>query len=61
MKTWHLLCVVAIIAGVGALLILAKTIAQAVIGPELVTDDENRHGTTVSWPHTSILYGICSA
>ena len=41
------MCVVGIIAGFGALLITAKTIAQFLTTPELVTDYENPEGYTV--------------
>ena len=47
LQTWHLLCVVAIITGIGVLLILAKTIVQAASDPRLVSDSEHPSGTTV--------------
>ena len=48
-KTWHLLCVVAIINAIGVILLLGKTVAQAVIGPELLTDSERPYEITVSF------------
>ena len=47
MKTWHLICILACITGVGVILIVIKTITQAVTEPELVRDSENPDGTTV--------------
>ena len=47
LQTWHLLCIVGVICCVGVLLILAKTIAQAITTPELVSDSEHPTGTTV--------------
>ena len=48
MKTWHLVCVVCGVTGVGLLLILARTVAQALTDPDLVINRENPEGTTVS-------------
>ena len=48
MKTWHLVCVVCGVTGVGLLIILARTVAQALTDPDLVTNRENPEGTTVS-------------
>ena len=48
MKTWHLVCVVCGVTGVGLLLILARTVAQGLTDPDLVTNRENPEGTTVS-------------
>ena len=48
MKTWHLVCVVCGVTGVGLLLILARTVAQTLTDPDLVTNRENPEGTTVS-------------
>ena len=47
MKTWHLLCVVATIIGIGVILLLIRTVAQALNEPELVADSENPEGRTV--------------
>ena len=47
LKTWHLMCVVGAITGFGVLLIVGKTIAQAMTSTQLVTDYENREGVTV--------------
>ena len=47
MKTWHLLCIVFGITGIGVMVILVKTIAQAVTTPQLVGDSENPYGRTV--------------
>ena len=47
MKTWHLICILACITGVGVILITIKTIAQAATEPELVRDSETPDGTTV--------------
>ena len=47
LKTWHLLCVVGVICCLGVLLILAKTVAQAITTPQLVPDSEELSGTTV--------------
>ena len=47
LNTCHLLCIVGGICCMGVLLILAKTIAQALTTPELVTDSEEPLGTTV--------------
>ena len=48
LKTWHLVCVVCAVTGVGILLILARTVAQALTDPTLVTNRENPEGATVS-------------
>ena len=48
LQAWHLMFIVGIITGVGVLLILAKTIAQALTSPQLVDDRENPQGMTVS-------------
>ena len=48
LKTWHLVCVVCAVTGVGVLLILARTAAQAMTDPTLVTNGENPEGETVS-------------
>ena len=42
------MCVVCGVTGVGLLLILARTVAQALTDPDLVTNRENPEGTTVS-------------
>ena len=47
MKTWQLLCIIAGITGVGVVLIVVKTIVQAVTDPQLVRNSENPYGTTV--------------
>ena len=47
MKTWQLLCIIAGITGVGVVLIVVKTIVQAVTHPQLVRNSENPDGTTV--------------
>ena len=47
MKTWQLLCIIAGITGVGVVLIVVKTIVQAVTHPQLVRNSENPYGTTV--------------
>ena len=57
MKTWHLICILAGITGVGVILITIKTIAQAVTEPELVRDSENPDGTTVQ--HYSLNNSPC--
>ena len=41
------MCVVGAITGFGVLLVVGKTIAQAMTSPQLVTDYENREGVTV--------------
>ena len=41
------MCVVGAITGFGVLLIVGKTIAQAMTSTQLVTDYENREGVTV--------------
>ena len=48
LKTWHLLCVVCAVTGVGMLLLLARTVAQVFTHPNLVTNKENPTGATVS-------------
>ena len=48
LNTWQLVCVVSGITGVGVLLILVKTVAQALFEPKLVSSTENPEGTTVS-------------
>ena len=48
LKTWHLLCVVCGVTGVGLLLLLARTVAQVLTHPNLVTNKENPKGATVS-------------
>ena len=42
------MCVVGTITGFGVLLIVAKTIAQALTSPQLVDDSEHSPGLTVS-------------
>ena len=49
------MCVAGIITGVGVLLILAKTIAQTLISPQLVVDGEHPDGMTVSHPCHSFV------
>jgi gamma-aminobutyric acid type B receptor len=44
LKTWHLLCVVCGVTGGGVLIILARTVAQALTDPQLVTNRENPEG-----------------
>ena len=53
------MCVVCGVTGVGVLLILAKTVAQALIEPKLVTSIEKPEGTTVSLKRLipSVYYG----
>ena len=41
------MCIVTAICGVGVLLILARSIAQALTDPQLVTNTENPEGKTV--------------
>ena len=48
LKTWHLVCVVCGVTGVGLLLLLARTVAQTLTDPDLVTNKENPEGVTVS-------------
>ncbi|CAI8045251.1 Gamma-aminobutyric acid type B receptor subunit 2 [Geodia barretti] len=48
LKAWHLMCVVGTITGFGVLLIVAKTIAQALTSPQLVDDSEHSPGLTSS-------------
>ncbi|CAI8043141.1 Gamma-aminobutyric acid type B receptor subunit 2, partial [Geodia barretti] len=48
LKTWHLMCVVFSVTGVGVLLILARSVAQALTDPDLVTNKENPEGATGS-------------
>jgi gamma-aminobutyric acid type B receptor len=48
LKAWHLMCVVGIITGFGVLLILVKTVAQALTSPQLVDDREYAPGLTSS-------------
>jgi gamma-aminobutyric acid type B receptor len=48
LKTWHLVCVVFSVTGVGVLLILARSVAQALTDPYLVTNKENPEGATGS-------------
>ena len=57
MKTWHLICILACITGVGVIFITIKTITQAVTEPELVRDSENPDGTTVQ--HYSLNNSPC--
>ena len=42
------MCVVFSVTGVGVLLILARSVAQALTDPDLVTNKENPEGPTVS-------------
>ena len=42
------MCVVCAVTGIGILLILARTVAQALTDPTLVTNRENPEGATVS-------------
>ncbi|CAI8043133.1 Gamma-aminobutyric acid type B receptor subunit 2 [Geodia barretti] len=49
LKTWHLMCVVFSVTGVGVLLILARSVAQALTDPDLVTNKENLEGATGSY------------
>ena len=56
MKTWHLICILACITGVGVILIMIKTITQAVTEPELVSDSENPDGTTVQHYSSPCVY-----
>ena len=64
LNTWHLLCIVGGICCMGVLLILAKTIAQALTTPELVTDSEEPLGTKVCmYIHVCIVvrkYHVCT-
>ena len=45
------MCVVCGVTGVGVLFILARSIAQGLTEPELVTNTENPEGKTVSMKH----------
>ena len=58
LKNWHLMCVVGAITGFGVLLIVAKTIAQAMTSPRLVTDFENPEGVTVISPMYSLHHNV---
>ena len=42
------MCVVISVTGIGVLLILARSVAQALTDPYLVTNKENPEGATVS-------------
>ena len=46
-KTWHMLCIVATITGIGVVLLLTKTILQAFNPPVQVPDAEDPDGRTV--------------
>jgi gamma-aminobutyric acid type B receptor len=46
LKTWHMLCIVATIAGIGVLLLSTKTIVQVFYHPVLVPNSEDPDGTT---------------
>ena len=50
------MCVVGIITGFGVLLILVKTVAQALTSPQLVDDREYAPGLTVSSTFLAITF-----
>ena len=51
MKTWHLICILAGITGVGVIFIMIKTIAQAIVETAFIQDSERQKGTTVQVIH----------
>ncbi|CAI8046144.1 Gamma-aminobutyric acid type B receptor subunit 2 [Geodia barretti] len=59
LKAWHLMCVVGTITGFGVLLIVAKTIAQALTSPQLVDDSEHSPGLTSPQFWRSTVCGQC--
>ena len=56
LKNWHLMCIVIGICGAGMLLILARSIAQGITDPQLVTNTEDPQGTTAC--HYSYTYSV---
>ena len=48
LKTWHMLCIVAAITGIGVVILLTKTILQAFNPPVQEPDAEDPDGRTVS-------------
>jgi gamma-aminobutyric acid type B receptor len=62
LKTWHMLCIVATIAGIGVLLLSTKTIVQVFYHPVLVPNSEDPEGRAeilLGWRRRSNEHALC--